>query len=336
VLPNRNGLNGVQGREREEWRMRLDDQRESDNIDDERGATGGGGGGGSGMGRGTGIRVGGIGAVLLVLGAIYFGVDPRLVLGLLGGGQGTGMPNQTQQQAAPPSAVPPSTQSSSNAPPTHVAAEDPQRRFVAKILGSTEDVWRAQFVSAGKTYHPPHLVLFTGGVQSGCGFAQTAMGPFYCPEDHKVYLDTAFFREMQDKLGASGDFARAYVIAHEVGHHVQNELGLMDMVASQRRGLDERGRNALSVKVELQADCFAGVWAKRADEATHILEAGDIEEGLNAAAAVGDDRLQRQARGTVTPDSFTHGTSAQRSHWFHTGLDSGAVAQCNTFANGAL
>ncbi|MCQ8278603.1 zinc metallopeptidase [Acetobacteraceae bacterium KSS8] len=294
--------------------MRLGDERESGHIDDERGATGSGGGGGGFGGRG--LKLGGIGTVVVVLGALYFGVDPRLVLSVLNGGNGA---VQTEAPA------------SSGNGPARTASNDDQKRFVSRILASTEDVWSAQFQRMGRTYQEPTLVLFTGGIRSGCGFAQTAVGPFYCPADHKVYLDMSFFRELQNKLGAGGDFARAYVIAHEIGHHVQSQLGIMDTVDQTRGRLGEGARNALSVKVELQADCFAGVWGKQADDARHILETGDVEEGLNAAAAVGDDRLQKQATGSVEPDSFTHGSSAERVRWFRRGLQSGDLRQCDTF-----
>lgn len=297
--------------------MRLDDQRESSNIDDQRGADTSGLGGGGGFGGGR-MRIGGIGALAVVLVGMSFGIDPRLILGLLDGSGG-----QVQTQPARPQ------------PRQTAQSEDPQRRFVARILGSTEDVWTQQFQSMGRTYHPPHLVLFSNVVRSGCGVAESATGPFYCPADGRVYLDTAFFQELQGRLGAGGDFARAYVIAHEIGHHVQDELGLMQRTDGLRQRLDERGRNALSVRVELQADCYAGVWAKQADDARHILETGDVEQGINAAAAVGDDRLQRMSRGTVSPDSFTHGSSAKRVAWFKRGLAGGAIGNCNTFADDA-
>ena len=298
--------------------MRLDDERESGNISDQRGAGGFSGSGGGG--RGPGFKIGGIGAVVIVLGSLYFGVDPRMVFNLLEGGGG-GVPTGTttaQQQPARTAGTQPN-------------ATDPQRVFVSKILASTEDVWTDQFRQMGKTYQPPTLVLFSGGTRSGCGLAQTAVGPFYCPADQRVYLDLDFFRELSDKMGAKGDFARAYVVAHEIGHHVQNQIGLMAKVDAMRPRLDDAGRNALSVKVELQADCFAGVWANQANRTGHILEAGDVDDGLRATAAVGDDTLQRRASGTVQPDSFTHGSAAQRSGWFRRGLDSGSIAQCDTF-----
>ncbi|MBS1023571.1 MULTISPECIES: neutral zinc metallopeptidase [Gluconobacter] len=285
--------------------MRLDDQRESTNIDDRRGSRGGG--------RGP-LRIGGIGGVILVIGALYFGVDPRVVLSLLENGPTANTPATSQPQAA---------------------KDDPGRKFIARILGSTEDVWSSTFQQMGRTYHDPGLVLFSGGTQSGCGYAQTSVGPFYCPADHKVYLDLQFFQELQDRLGASGDFAKAYVVAHEVGHHVQNELGIMQQVNRQGNAA-QKGANGLSVRVELQADCFAGVWAKRANDSRRFLETGDIEEGMNAASAVGDDRLERKAQGYVVPDSFTHGTSAQRVAWFKRGLESGDIKRCDTFNAPAL
>ena len=298
--------------------MRLDDERESSNISDQRGGGGGFTGGG---GRGPGFKVGGIGAIVITLGALYFGVDPRIVFNLLEGG---GNAPATTQYAAPAG-----NQGNGN----QAGVDDPQRRFVSKILASTEDVWTDQFRQMGKTYQAPTLVLFSGGTRSGCGFAQTAVGPFYCPADQRVYLDLNFFRELSDKMGAKGDFARAYVVAHEIGHHVQNQIGLMAKVDALRPQLSTEGRNALSVKVELQADCFAGVWANQANRSHHILEAGDIESGLNAASAVGDDTLQREAGRAVQPDSFTHGSAAQRTGWFRRGFDSGSIAQCDTFAS---
>ncbi|GGC60880.1 membrane protein [Siccirubricoccus deserti] len=285
--------------------MRLGGQRESSNVEDRRG---------SGGGLPIGIAGGGLGTIALVVLALVFGVDPSVILS--GGGA-------------------PESQVSDSRAPADPAQED-QRRFVAQVLATTEDVWTDVFRRGGQDYQPPNLVLFSGGTQSGCGFAQTAVGPFYCPEDRKVYLDLAFFRDMERKLGAPGDFARAYVIAHEVGHHVQNQLGILRRVEQERRGLGEAQSNAMQVRVELQADCFAGVWGNRTQRMRQVLEEGDIEEGLNAAAAVGDDRLQRRARGTVVPESFTHGSSAQRVRWFRRGLESGDVRQCDSFAGGAL
>ncbi|NHN87316.1 KPN_02809 family neutral zinc metallopeptidase [Acetobacter conturbans] len=284
--------------------MRLDDERESNNIEDIRGQSGGGGR--------MPLRIGGIGGVILVLGALYFGVDPQVVLNLLqGGGTTDSGSSQTVAQAPSPQ-------------------DDAQKQFISRILASTEDVWSSYFQQMGRTYHDPHLVLFSGGANSACGYAQTSVGPFYCPADQKVYLDLGFFKELQDRLGAGGDFARAYVVAHEVGHHVQNELGIMQQV-NREGGTGQSGASSLSVRVELQADCFAGVWAKRANDAKSILQTGDVEQGLNAAAAVGDDRLEKQAQGYVVPDSFTHGTSAQRVTWFRRGLTYGDIGHCDTF-----
>lgn len=287
--------------------MRLDDERESTNIEDVRGSGGGGR---------MPLRIGGIGGVVLILGALYFGVDPQIVLNLLEGGANPTENSQTVAQAPSP-------------------ADDAQKQFIARVLASTEDVWTSYFSQMGKTYHAPYLVLFSGGTNSACGYAQTASGPFYCPADQKVYLDLAFFRELQNRLGAGGEFARAYVVAHEVGHHVQNQLGIMQQM-NQQYGAAQRGAGSQSVRLELQADCFAGVWAKRADDAKHILENGDVESGLNAAAAVGDDRLQKETQGYVVPDSFTHGTSAQRVTWFRRGLSSGDIRQCDTFSASSL
>jgi len=279
--------------------MRLEGERESRNVEDRRG-----------MGVPIGIAGGGIGTVVLVVLALLLGVDPRVIL--------SGGPEETQQQAS----------SSQYAPP---GGQDQLRSFVARVLASTEDVWTSIFQANGRHYDEPKLVLFSGAVQSACGTATTAVGPFYCPGDNQVYLDLSFFRDMQRRLGAPGDFAEAYVIAHEVGHHVQTELGIMQRVDALRARLDPEQRNALSVRVELQADCFAGVWANHAERMRNILEQGDIEEGMNAAAAVGDDRLQRRAQGYVVPESFTHGSSAQRVRWFRRGLESGDIRQCDTF-----
>lgn len=284
--------------------MRLEGERESQNVEDRRG-----------MGVPIGIAGGGIGTVVLVVLALLLGVDPRVIL--------SGGPEEMQQQ-------PPSAQYAPS------EGQDQLRSFVARVLATTEDVWGSLFQANGRHYDPPKLVLFSGAVQSACGTASTAVGPFYCPGDHQVYLDLSFFRDMQRRLGAPGDFAEAYVIAHEVGHHVQTELGIMQRVDALRARLDPEQRNALSVRVELQADCFAGVWANRAERMRHILEEGDIEEGLNAAAAVGDDRLQRRAQGYVVPESFTHGSSAQRVRWFRRGLQSGDIRQCDTFEAGRL
>jgi predicted metalloprotease len=291
--------------------MRLDDERESSNIEDRRGqgfSFGGGGLPGIGVGR---LGIGGV--VLLVLVSWALGIDPTVLLS--GGGPARyDQPAQEQSRGA--------------------GQDDPGRRFVARVLASTEDVWSGLFAGQGRPYRPPRLVLFSGATQSGCGFAQSAVGPFYCPADQRVYIDLDFFQELETRFQAPGDFARAYVIAHEVGHHVQTLLGISERVTQQRQRASQREGNALSVRLELQADCFAGVWAYHADQERRILEPGDLEEGLQAASAVGDDRLQRQAQGHVVPDSFTHGSSAQRVDWFRRGFDSGDVGRCDTFSSG--
>ena len=292
--------------------MRWRDGRRSDNIEDRSGMGASGGFGMPGRMGPPGMRragVGGVGLIVIVLVALFFGVDPsQLLQGNLGDDQTAYLPQ------APTS-----------------AQESELKDFVSAVLAETEDTWGEQFRQMGRSYEDPRLVLFSGAVQSACGFAESAMGPFYCPGDHKVYLDLSFFQELADRFQAPGDFAEAYVIAHEVGHHVQNLLGIMDKVDAARRNAGATQANALSVRLELQADCLAGVWAHNADSARHILESGDLEEGLQAAAAVGDDRLQRQAQGYVVPDSFTHGSSAQRVRWFRRGFDGAQVTACDTF-----
>ena len=286
--------------------MRLDDESESSNVEDRRGAIGGGGRGGLGVGS----------LVLALVASYFFGVDPATVLGLI-----SNFNNQ----------VPQITQS--HKPP----AADEMARFVSKVLGSTETTWHAVFREGGSTYQEPKLVLFTGSTPTACGNGQTAMGPFYCPSDQKVYIDLAFYRDLKERFHAPGEFAEAYVIAHEVGHHVQNLLGISDKIqAAQARAGSKAKANALSVKLELQADCLAGVWGNRADSMRHIIEPGDIEQALTAASAIGDDRLQEQSRGYVTPDSFTHGSSAQRVRWFKRGMESGDLHQCDTFKAASL
>jgi predicted metalloprotease len=268
----------------------------------------GSGGGGPRFGGGR-MGIGGI-VVLAILGWIFF-KNPLALLDQNGGGQ-TAATTQTAQPAQ---------------------VDPQQKEFVSRVLGSTEKTWGDIFAASGKTYVDPTLDLFSGGVNTACGAASTAVGPFYCPGDQKVYLDLAFFQELQDRFHASGDFARAYVIAHEVGHHVQKLTGVFDQVdAARRRGAPMDGADGLSVRQELQADCYAGVWANRTQARLQWLHAGDVESALNAASQIGDDTLQRETRGTVVPDSFTHGTSAQRVKWFKTGLDSGDMTQCNTFA----
>ena len=293
--------------------MRMDGQDESGNVEDARGSRGfGGGGRGFGLG-GRSVGIGGV-AVALIAGWI-FGINPLTILGLMGGDGGGGQVVQQRQGPAP-------------APP----AGDTEARFVSQVLRSTEVVWSDIFRGAGKTYQPPKLVLFTNQYPTACGLGQAAMGPFYCPTDQKVYIDLRFYDVLEKKLGAPGQFAQAYVIAHEVGHHVQNELGIMQKVDAMRGRGGEAEANALSVRVELQADCFAGVWANRSQqEQGWRLEPGDVETALNAAAQIGDDTLQRRSQGAVVPDSFTHGSSAQRVNWFKRGLQTGNVDRCNTF-----
>ena len=289
--------------------MRLDDQRESDNLEDRRG-----GGGGSGFGLPIGRGSFGIGTILIALiGGYLLGVNPLTLLGLVDQVQHS----VPQQQSAP-----------AHRPP----ADDEMARFVSKVLASTEDTWREIFRASGKQYQDPKLVLFSGATPTACGTGQSAMGPFYCPGDHKVYIDLSFYRDLKTRFHAPGEFAQAYVIAHEVGHHVQNLLGISSKVEAQRRRVSEAEGNALSVRLELQADCFAGVWGRHADSMKKILQPGELEQALTAAAAIGDDRLQQQSRGRIVPESFTHGSSAQRVRWFRAGFDSGDVNQCNTFA----
>jgi predicted metalloprotease len=325
--------------------MRLDNERPSDNIEDRRGQGGGFGfprGGGGGfqipMGRGGGgMRL----QTIILLVAIYliakfvFGVD--LIQVITGEGQLQPPPGQQQGETQQPS---PGGQSSENSQTggqqTTDVTGDAGKDFVARILGSTERAWTDKFQQMGRQYQKPKLVLFNGFVQSACGMAQSAMGPFYCPGDQKVYIDLSFYQDMKNKLGAPGDFAQAYVVAHEVGHHVQNLLGIADKFQQARAQASQEEANALSVRMELQADCFAGVWAKTANDKNHILEEGDIEEGLNAAAAIGDDRLQRRSQGYVVPESFTHGSSEQRVRWFKQGMQTGDVNSCDTFGTNQL
>ncbi|WP_137180097.1 neutral zinc metallopeptidase [Roseomonas sp. AR75] len=302
--------------------MRLEGGRESNNVEDRRGrGPGGGFRGGMGGGRGRGGMVvgGGLGTIVLVVLALLFGVDPGMITG---GGQVV----QAPAPSAAPRGAPPGAQ------PGTPPSEDAAGRFARRVLAETEDVWNPIFQSLGRRYQEPVLVLYSGAVQSACGVAQAQVGPFYCPGDSKVYIDLDFMADLQRQVGATGDFAAAYIIAHEVGHHVQNQLGVLQRVEALKRQASQAESNSLQVRVELQADCLAGLWARRAHEARQILERGDIEEGLNAAAAVGDDRLQRQARGYVVPESFTHGSSAQRARWFRAGLESGRLEACDTFA----
>jgi predicted metalloprotease len=304
--------------------MRLDDLPESGNIEDRRGE-GGGGFGGLPGGRG-GLGIG----TVLILGLVGWalGIDPRLLIG--GAELVTGGGNPTQMQSPPRNR------------PTG-SPQDETGRFVSRVLGSTEVEWKDIFAKDGKTYRPPKLVMYSGSTDARCGMAQSAMGPFYCPIDEKVYLDTSFFREIQSRFkgceagSKSCNFAQAYVIAHEVGHHVQKLLGVLPRVQQQQQASQNKAAaNHLQVEVELQADCFAGIWANRSQEQWHLLEPGDVEAALRTAAAIGDDTLQRQAQGRVVPDSFTHGTSAQRQRWFNAGFKGGTVASCNTFAANPL
>ncbi len=285
--------------------MRLEDQRESENVEDRRG-------GGLTIGRG-GLGLGGM--VLALVVSYFLGVDPATVLNLI---------NQAPSVAVAPQPA--------HKPP----ADDEMARFVSKVLSSTEDTWREVFRQSGKAYQDPKLVLFTGSTPTACGTGQAAMGPFYCPGDQKVYIDLAFYRDLKERFKAPGEFAQAYVVAHEVGHHVQNLLGISERVQAARRRTGEAEGNALSVRLELQADCFAGIWGKRADTMKKLLEPGEIEQALVAAAAIGDDRLQQQGRGVIVPESFTHGSSAQRVRWFRQGFESGDPAQCDTFKAGRL
>lgn len=292
--------------------MRMDDQRSSDNVEDRRG---------SGMG-GGGLRLGGgrmgLGTIAIALVASYFlGVNPLTVLQMLSGG---GLPAIEQSVPAR----------------RGVPADDETAQFVSKVLASTEDTWHEAFRANGKQYQEPKLVLFSGVTPTACGTGQSAMGPFYCPGDQKVYIDLSFFNDLKSRFKAPGEFAQAYVIAHEVGHHVQHLLGISDKVHQARQRVSEREGNALSVRLELQADCLAGVWGKRTDTMKNVLEPGDLEAALTAASAIGDDRLQQQAQGRIVPESFTHGSSAQRVRWFKRGFESGDMNQCNTFNTQSL
>lgn len=287
--------------------MRWRGRRQSSNVEDRRGTR---------VRRGGAIS--GIGLLAVIVIGMALGVDPRVLLsGVATTGSG---PAVVQEEG----------------PYRESTAEAERREFISVVLADTEDVWKALFAAAGASYREPRLVLFSGAVDSGCGFTQSAMGPFYCPPDERVFIDLSFFDELAGRMGARGDFAQAYVLAHEIGHHVQNLLGTSGQVQQMRQRVSEAESNALSVGLELQADCYAGIWAHHAQRMRDVLEAGDIEEALGAASAVGDDRLQRQARGYVVPDSFTHGSSAQRMRWFRAGLDSGDAAACDTFSRADL
>lgn len=280
--------------------MRWRGGRRSSNIEDRRGQR-----------AAPKLLGGGIGTIVLVLVAMYFGVDPTpLLQGMQSGGQASSTGTQ---------------------PTAEDLKNDPLADMVSVVIADTEDVWHEIFASKGQRYQEPTLVIFRGTTRSACGLGQAAMGPFYCPADKNAYIDLSFYDQMRSQFKAPGDFAQAYVIAHEIGHHVQNLLGISGKVHAMKQRVGKAEANELSVRLELQADCLAGVWANRADKARDILESGDVDEALNAASAIGDDTLQRQSRGTVVPESFTHGTSAQRQHWFRAGLSSGDIDQCDTF-----
>ncbi len=293
--------------------MKMDGQEGSSNVEDARSSGGGGFGfGGRSIGIGT--------VVIALVGGMIFGVNPLTILGML-----TGEGGAAHTQMAPP------------APAGKPPPDDSQATFVSQVLRSTEVVWADAFTQAGKTYRNPKLTLFRGSYPTGCGRGESTMGPFYCPSDQHVYLDMNFFDTMRSQLGAPGQFAQAYVIGHEVGHHVQNLLGLTDKVDAQRQRGTAAQVNGMSVRLELQADCFAGVWANRSQTAQGWrLEPGDIETALNAASKIGDDAMQRKSRGQVVPESFTHGSSAQRVAWFKRGLDGGDINRCDTFEAGKL
>jgi predicted metalloprotease len=279
--------------------MRWRNTKASQNVEDYRGRRTGGGGG---------MKFGIVGLVAIV-GAYFLGIDPRLIMGLIG--EGGAPTTEAPVEAGTPS--------------------DEAGQFIAHVLGDTEEAWTAIFSNGGRQYVAPHLALFSDGINTGCGSATSAAGPFYCPPDQKVYIDLAFFRQLETEFAAQGDFAKAYVIAHEVGHHVQNLLGTAEKVHSARQSASEADANALSVRMELQADCFAGIWAHHADRASQVVESGDIDEALNAASAVGDDNIQKRVQGHVNQESFTHGSGAERQQWFRKGYGSGLVQDCNTF-----
>jgi predicted metalloprotease len=294
--------------------MKWEGNRESDNVEDRRSESDDGGGGGGGFGFGG--RSFGIGTIVIALiGSYVLGINPLTMLNMLSGGGG----------------VPTSAQHAPTRAPAHAPVNDRQTRFVKVVLADTEDVWTQIFREKGGTYVKPKLDLFSDRIRTACGTGESATGPFYCPGDQKVYIDLSFYRLMEERFKVDGEFAQAYVIAHEVGHHVQNLVGTSAKVDRARRQGSERDANAMSVRLELQADCYAGVWAYHANQARSILEQGDVETALNAATAIGDDALQRQATGHVVPDSFTHGSSEQRVRWFTRGIKSGDIEQCNTF-----
>lgn len=322
--------------------MRWRGQRESENVEDRRGQGGGGFGfpfprgggmrfpGGSSGGRGGGGL--GIVGILIILGLmLFFGIDPRVILQGPSGG-GTFPDIQLPQQRPDATNFPfPGAESGPQIQRPETAGEDDLKRFVSVVLATTEDVWNEMLASYGRAYRDPTLVLFSGSTRSACGVGLAQMGPFYCPLDGKVYIDLDFYRELKTRFQAPGDMAQAYVIAHEVGHHVQTLLGITRQVERAKAQIGERQANALQVRMELQADCFAGVWANHADRTKNIIEPGDIDDALRAASAIGDDRIQKQTQGYVVPDSFTHGSSEQRARWFRRGLDTGKLESCDTF-----
>jgi uncharacterized protein len=322
--------------------MRWRGGRESQNVEDRRDEGGGFGfpfpGGGVSFPSGGGGRGGGIGilGILIILGLLlFFGIDPSVIM-QGGGGPGgeDNFPNIQLPQSRPETTNVPAPGTEHQGPPIQrpqTTSEDDLKQFVSVVLADTEDVWQNLFRQYGQGYADPKLVLYAGAVRSACGLGQAAMGPFYCPNDEKVYIDLDFYQELKNRFKAPGDFAQAYVIAHEIGHHVQKLLGIMDQVEAVRQRMDPVESNALQVRVELQADCFAGVWANHAQESRDIIEPGDIDEALNAASAIGDDRIQRQTQGYVVPDAFTHGSSEQRVRWFKRGYQSGKLEDCDTF-----
>ncbi|MBV6626411.1 MAG: neutral zinc metallopeptidase [Rivularia sp. (in: Bacteria)] len=277
--------------------MRWEFGRRSDNVEDRRGRS-----------VSPGVVGGGLGGLILTLIAVFLGVDPAIIEQVTPRDNGSSIPTQTTSQP-----------------------RDEMGQFVSVVLADTEDTWNPLFRKMGRNYREPKLVLFENAVQSACGYASSAVGPFYCPPDQKVYLDLSFFRDLKNKLGAPGDFAQAYVIAHEVGHHVQNLMGISDKVRNLQNRVGQVQANQLSVRLELQADCFAGIWAHHAQRQRQIIEQGDVEEAINAAASIGDDRLQKRSKGYVVPESFTHGSSAQRVKWFKRGIQTGNIDACNTF-----
>ena len=298
--------------------MKWEGQRESDNVEDLRDQDGGGGGGGIGFG-GFGVRHIGIGTIVIALiGGWVLGINPLTILGLLSGGG-------VQVQQSAPAQVP-------SGQHTHTPQDDRMKAFVSTVLADTEDVWTQVFKERGGTYRDPKLVLFRNATPTACGRGESATGPFYCPGDEKVYIDLSFYDILRERLGAPGDFAQAYVVAHEVGHHIQNLMGTTEKLDQARGRMSERDANAMSVRLELQADCYAGVWSTLSQHASGWLEQGDVEEALNAAAQIGDDTLQKRSRGTVVPESFTHGSSAQRVRWFKRGAEAGELKACDTFS----